>query len=192
MDYPCDTLSYFKITNESITSFDRQFNTPMDCAINALQIMGILDSRSANIMRITILGKENYGISQIQIELIFMYVIRHNFSFIPITTYEDWFRIIVNFLPPSNVVFAGVKEIDIDGNPISHIFLIGRDTNGIIVYIDPMNSPPCNIMDAKCDKWIKSDSTKTIQEWYLLFHSSVPLTQTQYDIVTMYIQTSNR
>jgi hypothetical protein len=62
-------LSQFGITDENLLTFDRVFPAPMDCFINALQLMGVLNPLTANIMRVSTLGVT--GFTKPQIEIIF-------------------------------------------------------------------------------------------------------------------------
>jgi hypothetical protein len=66
----CKKLSIFKISDENINSFQRFINAPMDCVINALQLIGLLDSLTSNIFRISCVGKQ--GFELIQIEKLFI------------------------------------------------------------------------------------------------------------------------
>jgi hypothetical protein len=134
-------LSFFKITDENLLYFQRQFPRPMDCVINALQILGLIDNTHAQIMRISSLG--HLGITKEQIELIFIYLKKRNFKFINAQNIEEWIRTIERKVPPGSVVFGGYS-IGTEG----HVFLIGRNLKGHLVYIDPQVSPHyCIITD---------------------------------------------
>ena len=50
--FPTTMFTQFAITDDSINSFQRVIASPMDCFINALQIIGIINNISANLMRI--------------------------------------------------------------------------------------------------------------------------------------------
>jgi len=67
------------MTPNNITNFTRDFSSPMDCFINALQMFGVLDPYSANLMRISTIGTN--GFTKEQIEWSFMYRYNHNFNF---------------------------------------------------------------------------------------------------------------
>lgn len=173
----CDRLSFFPIKDEAITTFQRSFNVPMDCVINALQLMNILDTHSANIMRISALGTQ--GFTSNQIELIFMYNKGYNFSFKSTINYQEWIESIYTLLPPGNVVFAGY----VSQTGGKHVFLIGRYANGMLMYIDPQTSPLCPLTHPTCAGFVNEQ-----REWYLLFNSTIPLSPGNIRSVTKYIQ----
>jgi hypothetical protein len=148
-------LSQFIITDENLLEFDRTFKSPMDCVINALQIMKVLDSLSANIMRISTAGVS--GFTKEQIEIIFAYVYRKNYDFKSTANYDEWVNYINSYLNPGNMVFAGYS---------GHVFIIGRNSNGVIVYIDPQNGQLCNLSEPECENYVKMNGP-----WFLLFNS---------------------
>ena len=45
---PCNNLSQFQITDEQLLSFNRTVPSPMECFINALQILGVLQKVQKN------------------------------------------------------------------------------------------------------------------------------------------------
>lgn len=74
----CDTLSQFVISDINIMNFKRYLHSPRDCVINALQIFGILDVISANVMRMFTV---NTDIQKEEIEKIFVLTFGNNFEF---------------------------------------------------------------------------------------------------------------
>jgi hypothetical protein len=170
----CNNLSIFPVSDSNITNFTRYLALPNDCVINALQIMNAIDEKTANILRVSTLGKP---FSKEQIELIFIYALNHNFNFMSFDSYETWIKTIENFLAPGYVAFAGYKGIS------GHVFLIGRYTNGAILLIDPQINAFCNLLDPECSKYI---NTYEIKEWYLLNNSTDTLTPEQQQIVIQY------
>ncbi len=61
-------IKEFTISDESLTRFRRSHPKPNDCVINALEILGILETHSADITRIFV-GDD--GLLQHQIEKVF-------------------------------------------------------------------------------------------------------------------------
>jgi len=122
----CNILSQFKISDENIMNFKRYLKSPMDCVINALQLMGVLDTISSNMLRISCVGTS--GFEKEQIEKIFILYGGVNFEFKSTKDFNEFASIIENQLLPGNVVFAGYT---------GHVFIIGRYLNGQLVYIDP-------------------------------------------------------
>jgi hypothetical protein len=168
----CNMLSQFFISNDNINNFSRHFQSPMDCFINAMQIMNVVDAKSANIMRISTLGKT--GFTKEQIELIFIYTYGNNFDFKKTNDYNEWSTWIATYLQPSHIVFAGYTN---------HVFLIGRLLDNTIVYIDPQVQQLCNLNDPTCSQYVQNQ-----KEWYLLFMSQEFLTEEQKQLVVKYVE----
>jgi len=159
-------LSQFPITDENFYNFKRYLKSPRDCVINALQIIGILDSQNANILRISCAG--NNGFVKEQIEKIFIFITGNKYEFMKINNYELFSTKIKENLKIGHVVFAGYT---------GHVFLIGKKQSGEIVYIDaqqPSEQALCSLNGEsfqKCEDLIKNKS-----EYYLLHYSPTKLT----------------
>ena len=167
----CTELSQFSITDENINAFKRTFQSPMDCFINALQLMNVLNQLSANIMRISTLGMS--GFTKEQIEMIFAFTHNNNFEFKETHNSDEWISWINNLLEPGNVVFAGYTN---------HVFIIGRLLNGTILYIDPQIPIICDLSIPECSKYVLGQHT-----WYLLFNSHESLTEQQQNTIVSYV-----
>ena len=164
----CTNLSQFVMTPNNIINFTRDFSSPMDCFINALQMFGVLDPYSANLMRISTIGTN--GFTKEQIEWSFMYRYNHNFNFERFPDFQSFSNIIVNSLQPNYAVFAGIYR---------HVFIIAKDQNNDIFYIDPqIKTPICPLNQKDC-----IDKIKNTSEWYLLYNSMLNLTETQQKIL---------
>lgn len=171
---PCTELSQFKITDNSLNSFNREFASATDCFINVLQIIGMFDNATANILRITHLGR-NRGFTQEEIELIFMYRVDKNFNFTETSSWNQFETVLTQSLKPGHVTVAGYTN---------HVFLIGRTLSGVFIYIDPQGKGengycPLN----ECFHLIKDHQTK----WFLLFNSTTSLTKEQQQTIIQYI-----
>ena len=176
-DFPSyNTLTTFRISDENIRSFNRIIMSPMDCFINALQIIGILDQRTADIIRISTSGM--VGFNEKQIELIFMYTLKKNFHFKKYYLYATWLSEITQNMRPGTCVFAGYRMIDGAG----HVFLIARRLDGIIVYIDPQLNTICDINEQECRANLMNKKF-----YFLLYNSSRFLTERQNLKVARYI-----
>lgn len=169
---PANILSQFPITDANLQTFNRTFNAPMDCVISALQLMGILDNITANIMRISTLGV--VGFTTAQIEIIFAYKFRRNFDFKSTTDFDEWARWINTLLLPGHVVFAGYT---------GHVFLIGRMLNGRLIYIEPQLNMFCDLNSDDCVAHLRNKDN-----WSLLFHSDQHLTADQEALIIQYTQ----
>jgi len=133
----------FPITDDQLQRIQRTVIKPRDCVINAMEIIGIVDGRSADIMRIMV---GDTGIITSNIEGIFEFAFRRTFTFTP----DNRIDLLGNYLDTSlminHVVFLGV--VYDDGN--SHVFLIGKTMTNSLVYIDPQNPSLCNLRDPAC------------------------------------------
>ena len=163
---PCTSLSQFKITDEQILTFKRAVPTPMDCFINALQILGVVDNVTANIMRISSAGKT--GFTTEEIEKIFVFLSGHNHDFKATGSPQEFSDWITAHLLPGHVVFAGHE-----GN-VNHVYLIGRQVNGTIVYIDPQSAIFCDLSTPECQAHLMNNKV-----YRLMFNSLEKLSPEQ-------------
>ncbi len=163
---PCNSLSLFPITNEQIATFSRGIQSPMDCFINALQLLGVINNISANIMRISAAGKS--GFSQEEIEKIFILLTGHNHDFKATPSSQEFSKWISIHLPPGNVVFAGYE------GQSKHVYLIGRTIDGQIAYIDPQLGTICDLASEDCQRHISNNHT-----FRLMFNSESKLSPEQ-------------
>jgi hypothetical protein len=165
----CNILSQFKISDENIMNFKRHIKSPMDCVINALQLMGILDTLSSNMLRISCVGTN--GFQKDQIEKLFILYIGLNFEFKATNDFDDLLNTIDTQLLPGHVVFAGYSLKGSSG----HVFIIGRYLNGQLVYIDPQINTICDILE--CQELIKDEG----KQYFILFNSEEKLTNPQLE-----------
>lgn len=176
----CNILSQFKISDENIDSFQRYINSPMDCFINALQLMGLLDSLTSNIFRISCVGKQGFEIMQIEKIFILLNKEKHNFDFISTKNFDEFAKTIETNLLPGHVVFAGYSTDKLVGDNWAnktngHVFIIGRYHDGRIVYIDPQIDTICDINT--CQHLIRNRG----DNYYLLHNSEEKLTNKQME-----------
>jgi hypothetical protein len=129
-----------------------------------MQIIGMLDIYSANLLRITLVGQ--LGIDQPQIEKIFILYYGYNFKFDSITNFQDVSNTI-SCLQVGHVAFAGYQDV----NGAKHVFLIGRKTDGHVYYIDPQINQICNLADPQCLQYIANK-----QFYFLLKNNHTKLT----------------
>jgi hypothetical protein len=153
--FPTTTFTQFRITDDSINSFQRVIASPMDCFINAMQIIGIINNISANLMRISSAGVT--GFSKEQIESIFLLVLKRNVEFKSSDNFQEFSSTIYSTLMPNHVCFCGYT---------GHVFLIGRRANGTIVYIDPQVNQLCNLDDPTCQAYVRDKP-----RYFILFNS---------------------
>jgi hypothetical protein len=166
-------MAHFPITAEALASFQRVFPIPGDCVISALQLVGVIDQLAADIMRVaTIAGSTWVGPEQI--ELVFVYRTMRNFLFSVTENYHQFVGIIQRDLPPGSVVFAGYEGHE-NGRKATHVFIIGKQLDGQIVYIDPQTTPSyCALSDPRCEEFLRGR-----RSWHLLFYNPTQLSQAQ-------------
>jgi len=145
----CNNLSLFKITDEQLLTFKRTAPTPMDCFINALQILGVVNNITANIMRLSSAGKT--GFTTEEIEKIFVFITGHNHDFKATGSPQEFSEWIATNLLPGHVVFAGHE------GDINHVYLIGRQISGNLVYIDPQLGIFCDLSNAECQGYLTNN-----------------------------------
>jgi hypothetical protein len=158
---PANILSQFQISDENIEKFRRLFATPTDCVINAMQIIGMLDNLTGNLLRISL--PENTTINSEQIEKIFTLYTGKFFNFTPTNDFLEFSNYLRTNLKSGQVAFAGYTKID----NTSHVFLLGRLDNGTIMYIDPQANAFCDIERPQCANLISN----SVIMWHLLHHS---------------------
>jgi hypothetical protein len=163
---PCTSLSQFKITDEQIMSFKRAVQSPMDCFINTLQILGVMNSMTANIMRISSAGKT--GFTKEEIEKIFIFLSGHNHDFKSTASSQQFSEWIAKFLYPGYAVFAGHE------GGTNHVYLIGRKIDGTIVYIEPQLGIICDLSSLECQEYLKNNKV-----YRLMFNSVEKLSPEQ-------------
>lgn len=137
----------FPITDDKLSNFTRMIQKPKDCVINAFQILGLVDSRSAEIMRIAV-GET--GLTEGQIEQVFNFVLKSRYKFVEDKDRSKLNDYVINTLKPGHVVFFGIKystEFSIE----RHVFLIGKYLDGRLVYIDPQSADSgCILNEGEC------------------------------------------
>jgi hypothetical protein len=150
------SVSQFYITDENLAKFGRWVKKPMDCVINALEIIGILEKNSADLMRIAV---GDVGLQIFQIEEIFKYMYP-NFSwqFYRYTNIQTLENFCIHELQPSRVIFCGYNM-----KGFKHVFLIGKTNNNQILYIDPQVNGLCDLQQAGCFSYIQN-----AEEYYIL------------------------
>ncbi len=166
----CTILSQFKITDEQLLTFKRTAPTPMDCFINALQILGVVNNITANIMRLSSAGKT--GFTTEEIEKIFIFISGHNHDFKGTGSSQEFSEWIAKNLVPGHVVFAGHQ-----GN-VNHVYLIGRQINGTLVYIDPQVGIFCDLSKEECQRYLTNNKV-----YRLMFNSADKLSPEQLSLL---------
>lgn len=162
------TLLQVTITDEHLCNFRRFIGSPMDCLINAIQLMGLIESKEANLLRISAAGTAGFSIEQIS-SIFILYT--HKFCLFKQTNDFNIFGTQLTKMLPGTVALGGYS-----GGGFSHVFLIGKSLNGTMVYIDPQQEVNtfCNLSEEQCVNTLKNKDA-----YYLLYHNNVNLTAQQ-------------
>ena len=157
----------FKMNDQQIFSFKRWVKKPMDCVINALELMGALDGRNADLMRIAVGDK---GLQKDQIESMFSYLFPTNkWDFFGYTDIKLLEHFTMNIMEPGRVIFCGYYGHNVSVNAqIGHVFLIGKDSAGNVLYMDPQvgaNGIICNLMEPTCYSHIQNKNQYFILQY---------------------------
>jgi hypothetical protein len=179
---PCTDVTIFKILDSQIAEFRRDLNVGMDCFINALQIFGVLDSKCANIIRMSSAATST-GFSIKQMESIFIYLVGINFCFRPYDSFEVFRGTIQRTIQPGSAVFVGYETMGPNLRIFRHVFIIARTIDGSFVIIDPQQIPqkiaPLN--DEEASKYLLFPGNRTI--YYILHNSKTKLDINQLEYV---------
>lgn len=168
--------SVFPITDENIYEFKRFIKKPMDCVINALQIIKIVDEYTANIMRICV--GDYVGLNANQIQDILTLHNKKRYIFTEYLTNDKFAMAVNEDLPNGHVLFATGK---MQGMNFGHAFIIGKTLDNKFLYIDPQieehdlanNSGIfCDLSHEKCN-----DMFSKYSDLQILCNYDVPLSK---------------
>ncbi len=145
---PSFDVAQFRITDDSISKFRRWIKKPRDCVINAMELLGILTDKNADIARIMV---GDQGITIEQIEQIFSLIEpKFNWRFFRFTKLETLSHFTSQQLKPLHSIFCGYLGQD------GHVFLIAKTINEKIMYIDPQINELCDLDQSSCVKFIEN------------------------------------
>jgi hypothetical protein len=168
---PFPVFSQFEMNDEFITNFSRYIESPKDCLISALQLLGVINSLTANIMRISSTATQS-GQTKEEIEKIFIVVKGNNFEFKKSNNYNEFIATIKSHLIRGHACFAGYE------GSTSHVFLIAKDLQENILYLEPQikqngnNGTICDIVnDPVCEGYLKGKNN-----YFRLYNSREKLT----------------
>lgn len=165
-------LTQYKISDENLQTYQNSINqklSPKDCFINAMQLIGVFDNFTSNILRIACAGNLGYTQDQIEKTLIFSHAYLKDqspfFNFKEFNTFEQWQQTVI-LLEPGHVILGGWQE-----SSNAHVFLIGRHLNGEYVYLDPQVPSNCSLKENSCLNTLRAGETET-RKYYALFNST--------------------
>ncbi len=145
---PSFDIIQFKITDDAIIKFRRWVKKPRDCVINALELLNILDQQSADIARI-MAGNEGLTIEQIE-EIFSLIEPNFNWRFVRLLKLKKILDYARKNLDQSNAIFCGYM----DKKTTQHVFLIAKDMDNKVVYIDPSLNMLCDLNTIQCQNLI--------------------------------------
>ena len=161
-------IATWAMSDVQLAEFKRHVPHSSDCAINAMQLLGIIHPETADFMRLTALPL--MGLSKEQIEKIIERKEGFKYDYKSCSSYENFLGSATQ-LKPGRAIFCGIER----SNATSHAFIIGRGHNGTLYFIDPQVPIICDINDPECARRILENVTK----WFILFQSEQKLTKEQ-------------
>jgi hypothetical protein len=163
-------MAAFPMSDSQLDGFKRHVHNSSDCVINAMQLLGLIDERTGDLMRITAMPLS--GFHQQQIEKLMERTTSYKYDFRSSSSYQEFLTAITQ-LEASRAIFCGIKR----SNGTSHAFIIGRGVNGTLYFIDPQIPIICDITDPACSIHIRENVT----EWFILFRSDKELSGVQLE-----------
>ncbi len=183
------------ITNEGINGFYRTFQSNMDCFINAIQILGFIDVRTADLMRMTYNSIVS-GFYPEQIDCIMMYLTNRNQELRRCVSIEHWWQHITGVpgvfpgLTPGHAYIAGY----LNENAPGHIILVAKATNPVegtecnpvypVFIIDVLGeNKRISIIDDSNFRTIMNPDPGDARIFYIMYSSPIELTDEQRQAV---------
>jgi hypothetical protein len=164
-------IATFPFDDTNLDNFMREVERPMDCVINALELLGLLDHDAALLMRLSCVGTQGLQIDQIEKMINYMsYRTESNVMiFMEFPTWGDFTTQLSHAIEPNIACFCGITRND--GS--SHVFLIAGQPDYGLVLLDPQMDAHCGLQgeDDDCLSLVRDD----IASWYILCRSNLPL-----------------
>ena len=146
-------IQKFKMTNDSISTFHRITLSYSDCVPNALFLLGLISSVTAEIMRILVVKN---GVDNEETEKIFSYLIGKPCLLLKIKN-TVLYQYSMTELNPNEAIYCVSNR---PGDP-RHAFLIAKTNDGILSVLDGQKESGimCEIKgeDSECWSSYKSD-----------------------------------
>lgn len=171
-------LATFDFTNENMDQFSRDIIRPMDCVINALQLLKLLDNDTAQLLRLSCVGTQGLVINQIEKMTNYMSYRKDGtlMMFSEIDNWDVFVELISSTLNYNSACFCGYRN----NQGFSHVFVIARDENGDLFLLDPqMDTELCILSEDACVNEIKNN----INSWYVLEVTNIDLNDEIMDII---------
>ena len=178
------SMTQFIFKDEFITDFQSYIDsklTPMDCFINACQLLGVLDTLNANILRISCAGSKGFNLNGMEkvFTLKSASLSPGTIKYFNFTNFNalgggiDLFAKILNNLKPGHAAFCGWSQLS-----GAHVFVVAKDNSGNLVYLDPqLRGSPCVLNDNQdCINLLETNKSSD-RQYYILYNTddSVPI-----------------
>lgn len=168
-------IAQYKVTPQIIyntVNLPRLNRCKMDCVVNAMEIIGVINKEEAGIERTRIgptgIIPEHFlqKFNQVNPEYIYKFVQISMNELIPWVNKD---------MPKLTMIFCGYK----DQNNNGHVYIIAKDYNGNKFLLDPqMNPPICELINMDCFSYISNKSS-----YYILVRDNVPMNVDEEDKV---------
>lgn len=132
------------ISDENIAAFTRMSPNPTDCVINAMEILGILDARSAGIARILVNEK---GVSPDDILAIFN-LINPNLHQWTVIQHQTSLEELARNLQPGFAYFCGLVFFEVSAGIGGHVVVLAKSADQSVWILDPQLSGEAGITRA--------------------------------------------
>jgi len=130
-------IAQFAMNDQTVASYNSVCHLKTDCSINVFQLLGLIDAKTANLMRITDVGEG--GMSTDQIAKIFTLYTGHNMTFlIGAADIGRLIDIALGALHPGKAMVVYMRKMD--PTKQAHVVLIAKAANGEPLMIDPQLS----------------------------------------------------
>ena len=136
-DFP-EGLTFIPINDDTLAQFVRlEGGTPMDCVINAMQVLGLITNKEGGLLRVTQNATE-FGFDENQISLLFKTCfyfdsgqqLLKDFSFNQFSEVD--FETYINSCQHGQGLLCGIRTPE-----LAHVFIVARRLNGAFAILDP-------------------------------------------------------
>jgi hypothetical protein len=137
-------VTYFPISDTNLSLFKRWVKKPNDCVINALEVLNLLDSTCADLMRIVV---GDVGLFPHQVLLVFKYLFSsYEWKFVYFTNIQSIYSVFVA-MPIDSAILCAAESIS-----NGHVFIIAKGSQNIPYLIDPQlgTSLFCDLRNTPC------------------------------------------
>lgn len=136
-----------------VESRNKKQDNKMDCVVNAMEILGLIDSFLAEAFRIVVKN----GVTECDTEELFNALESHlggnkqyKFGIVRGNSAIDFLVNFTKLMPNNTAIFTGTRKI-VNGEDKGHVFVIAKDNHGVVQNIDLQNeNRMCPLKDLQC------------------------------------------